>query len=109
MIVKFKSRATADLIMTDDVAERVLKVLGKQAGQPGVVTVAQLSAAKAALQAAAAEELAVLAAQGQASDDDGTDEPKQPGQCITLQQRVVPLLHMMDRCLAAQVDIVWGV
>lgn len=108
MIVKFKSRATADLIMTGEVAERVLKVLGKEAGQPGIVTVAQLPAAKAALQAAAAEELAALAAKDPGRDDDGADE-RRPGQGITLQQRIVPLLNMMDRCLAEQVDIVWGV
>lgn len=107
MIVKFKSRATADLIMTGEVAERVLKVLGKEAGQPGIVTVAQLPAAKAALQAAAAEEQAALAAQGQPCDDDGAE--RKPGQGITLHQRIVPLLNMMDRCLAEQVDIVWGV
>ena len=108
MIVKFKSRATADLIMTGEVAERVLKVLGKEAGQPGIVTVAQLPAAKAALQAAAAEEQAALTAQDPGRDDDGADE-RRPGQGITLQQRIVPLLNMMDRCLAEQVDIVWGV
>ena len=107
MIVKFKSRATSDLIMTGEVAERVLKVLGKEAGQPGIVTVAQLPAANAALQAAAAEELAALAAQDPGRDDDGAE--RKPGQGITLQQRIVPLLNMMDRCLAEQVDIVWGV
>lgn len=107
MIVKFKSRATADLIMTGDVAQRVLKLLGKEAGQPGIITVAQLPAAKAALQAAAAEELAALAAQGATEDADDTE--RKPGQGITLQQRIVPLLNMMDRCLAEQVDIVWGV
>ena len=51
MLYKFKSKATADLVMLQPNAEELLKIIGKAAGPTGIITVAQASAAIAAIQA----------------------------------------------------------
>ena len=53
MLVTFKSRAGADVIMFGDAARRLIEVLGKDAGDArGIVTVEQLPSAIARLQSA---------------------------------------------------------
>ena len=51
MLYKFKSKATADLVMLQPNAEELLKIIGKAAGPTGIITVAQANAAIAAIQA----------------------------------------------------------
>ena len=57
MPYKFKSRATADLIMLDANGRKLLEIIGKSPDEVhGIITVEQIPAAIAALEAAAAEE-----------------------------------------------------
>ena len=51
MLYKFKSQATADVIMLRDSAEEILKIVGKDPGATGIITVAQIPGAVAALKA----------------------------------------------------------
>jgi hypothetical protein len=56
MPYKFKSRATADLIMLDANGRKLLEIIGKSPDEVhGIITVEQIPAAIAALEAAAAE------------------------------------------------------
>ena len=109
MIYKFKSRETGDLIMLAPDAERILKLLGKNLKEPGIITLAEIPRARTTLLAAAEAEKQQLAAlkaeQAESEDVEGT----QPHKGITLAQRLVPLLHMFDRCQAAEVDVIWTV
>ena len=52
MLYKFKSRATADLIMLEPQGRQIVSLIGKTPGASGIVTVAQIPAAIAALEAA---------------------------------------------------------
>ncbi len=56
MLYKFKSRATADLILLEPHGRRLLQAMGKEPAAQGIVTVAQIPAAMAALEAAVAAE-----------------------------------------------------
>lgn len=110
MIYKFKSRETGDLIMLAPDAERILKLLGKGLKEPGIITLAEIPRARTTLLAAAEAEkqqLAALKAEQELSE--GLEEGTQPHKAITLAQRLVPLLHMFDRCQAAEVDVIWTV
>ena len=51
MLYKFKSRSTADLILLEPHGRRLLQIIGKEPGANGIVTVAQIPAAVAALEA----------------------------------------------------------
>ncbi len=69
MAIRFQSRATADVLMLDAVAERLLALMGKTPAPQGIVTVAQLAGARTALQAA------VLQSEAPAAETDGALPP----------------------------------
>lgn len=106
MLYKFKSRAAADLIMLEPQGRQVVTIMGKTPGASGIVTVAQIPAAIAALEAAvAAEEAQAQAAQEEQGEEGGAEDRKD---AVRLRQRVVPLIDMLKRSAAADVDVVWG-
>jgi len=103
VIYEFKSRATGSVIMTQDVAEMLLKVIGKTPGATGIITVDQLPAAVAALRHD-------LPAEGADADSESTDDDaEQPRSSVSLQQRAFPLIEMMEAALKAGKDVTWGV
>lgn len=108
MLYKFKSRAAADLIMLEPHGRQIVSIMGKTPGARGIVTVAQIPAAIAALEAAVADEEARVQAQA-AEEGDDADAAEQRKDAVRLRQRVVPLIEMLKRSAAADVDVVWGV
>ncbi|RCX09247.1 DUF1840 domain-containing protein [Extensimonas vulgaris] len=112
MLYRFKSRATADLIMLEPHARRVLQIIGKEPGVPGILTVEEIPRAIAALEAAVAAEEALIAAQKQAAQEHGespgeqTEPAEEP---IRLRQRVAPLIDMLRRSAAEGREVTWSV
>lgn len=112
MIVTFQSAAAGDVIMFGDVAQRLMGIMGKGAGAKGIVTVEQLPEAIARLKAAIAEDKAQRAA---VTDEDGPqsepDPNSQTGQrpFVSLAQRAVPLLELLEFALKKKKPVVWGV
>lgn len=94
MLYKFKSKVTGDLIMLEPDAKRLLKLMGRDDQVKGIFLADQLAAAIAALELAVAQEEAV-----------GMKDPKQ----ISLRQRSLPMLKMLNQCLKQSADVVWGV
>ena len=111
MLYKFKSRATADLILLEPHGRRLLQAMGKEPTAQGIVTAAQIPAAVAALEAAVAEEerRKAEAAQNDAMDEDGAVESSGPEQGpVTRRQRAAPFLDILRRSAAEGQDVVWG-
>ena len=107
MPYKFKSRATADLIMLDANARRLLEIMGKSSDDAqGIITVEQIPAAIAALEAAAAEETARRNAQPE-DDEQGEDADRASHESVGLAQRIVPLVDMLRRSAAEGKDVTW--
>lgn len=110
MPYKFKSRATADLIMLDANARTLLEIMGKSPDDAqGIITVAQIPAAIAALEAAA-EEAARRNDQSNAQPEgDEQDEDADPvsHDSVALAQRIVPLVDMLRRSAAEGKDVTW--
>lgn len=100
MIYKFKSKATGDLIMLEPHGDLVLRLLGREPAARGIIEVAAMPAALAALQAAVAAD--------ETPPADGDEEDK-TGQAVALRQRVWPMVEMLKRALAEQQPVVWGV
>lgn len=100
MIYKFKSKATGDLIMLGANGDEMLRIIGKEPAAKGIIEVADMPAAMAALQAA-------VLAEEPAGDDAGDETAPQGG--VTLRQRVWPVVEMMKVAHAAGQPIVWGV
>ena len=111
MLYKFKSRAAPDLIMLEPNGRRVLELIGKAPGSKGIIEPDQMPQAIAALEAAIAAEAAERAAQGaqHGTSGDEADADKARGEPITLRQRAIPFINMLQRCQLADEEIVWGV
>ncbi|MBS0315507.1 MAG: DUF1840 domain-containing protein [Proteobacteria bacterium] len=107
MIYKFKSRATGDLIMLEPDGRRMLEIIGKTPGPRGIILVEQMAPAIAALNAAItkAETDRHLVAERVGPSDDTTP----PQDAVSLRQRAVPFIHMLQECAEAGKEIVWGV
>ncbi len=105
MIYKFKSKAAGDVIMMGPGGDQILRIIGKESAPKGILESADMPAAIRAIeQAVAADE----AARKPEADDEEEVKPRK-GDGVTLRQRAWPLLEMMKRAHAADVDIVWGV
>ena len=107
MLYKFKSRVTGDLIMLEPNGRRVLEILGKDPGAPGIIEAVDAPVAIQALETAVAEEEARQQAAIDEARARGEPEPRFEG--VSLRQRVVPLVEMLRRCEKAGKEMVWGV
>lgn len=106
MLYKFKSKATGDLIMLEPQGRQILKIMGKEAGAKGIIEPKEMLAAIQALREA------VKAEEDAYKDEEITEEdvPKIDGtRTISLKQRAVPFINMLQRAHAEDKDIVWGV
>jgi hypothetical protein len=109
-IVTFKSAACADTIYFGDVAKRMMELMGKDVADQGIVTVEQLPDAIARLQAAIETDKAQHRQQVLA-DEPGTEKTGDGGMRprVSLTQRALPLLAMLQTSLQEKKPVVWGV
>ncbi len=104
MLYKFKSRATADLIMLEPQGRQMLEIIGKAPGSSGIITVAQIPGAIAALQAAvAADEAQPPAANAEEDPAAAADR----ADTVRLRQRAAPFIEMLRRSASEGKDVVW--
>ena len=110
MLYKFKSRATADLIMLEANGRQLLEIIGKSPDElHGILTVEQIPAAIAALEAAAAQDAERRAPQAQPEGEEPQEEEAKPGarDPVGLSQRIVPFVEMLRRSAAHDKEVVW--
>ncbi|MDD2881370.1 MAG: DUF1840 domain-containing protein [Rhodoferax sp.] len=105
MIYKFKSQAAGDVIMMKFNAEQMLAIIGKEASPQGIITVAQIPAAIAALEAAVVAHEAVQSLRA-SSPPQGVEIE---GDSVMLRQRAAPFIDLLRHSAAAGKDVVWGV
>lgn len=106
MIYKFKSKAAGDVIMTQPGGDELLRTIGKTPAPKGIIEVAAMPAAIAAIeQAGAADEAARAKAEQEAAAEGRKLGPRD----VSLRQRAWPMVEMMKRSQAENADIVWGV
>jgi Domain of unknown function (DUF1840) len=127
MIYEFKSRATGTVVSTQDVAERILRIIGKSVQAKGVILPEQMPAAMNALKAAIDSEAKLqpqpqpqskardktqgtapanpsAPGSGRSEDDGESDAPS-----VSLKQRAFPFLEMLRDAHSAGKEITWGV
>lgn len=106
MLYKFKSKVTGDVIMLGANGDQVMRIIGKEPAAQGIIVVADMPAAIAALQAAVVQSEAkhepADAASAPAGATSGADR-------VSLRQRVWPLVEMLKRAHGAGEPVVWGV
>jgi len=125
MLYEFRSRATGTVVMTADVAEPLLRAIGKEPTPTGIVTVAQLPDAIARLERAKAQPnppalgsarparpLGNAHDAGQPYPDPqarSVIHPDDDDMPVSFGQRAWPFLDLLQAAHAAGRDVVWGV
>jgi len=109
MLYIFKSKAAGNLVMLQANGERVLRIIGKDAGPKGIVLPEQMPAAIDALEQAIAAEESGAAPPAQPEPVDANDKEAVGADRVSLRQRAVPFIDMLKRCHKADKEIVWGV
>lgn len=107
-MITFRSRAAADVMMFDDVAKRMMDLMGKEQTARGIVTVEQLPEVIARLKAAIAADRALHAGEL----DTPESEPVPGGgqrAYVGLAQRAVPLVQLLEYSLKDETPVTWGV
>lgn len=103
-MITFRSEVGPDVMMFDEVAHRMMDLLGKERSAQGVVSVEQLPAAIAALKAAIAKDRGAQQPQADENDDEApTNRP------VSLAQRALPLVELLEISLARGKPVTWGV
>jgi Domain of unknown function (DUF1840) len=103
MLFKFKSKATADLIMLEQHGSHLLRIVGKEPTPKGILLCADIPQALARLQEAIDEQDELA----RTREDRG--ESADHADLVTLRQRAVPFMDMLRRCMHNDCDVVWGV
>lgn len=102
-MIRFRSPSSGDVSMLDAHARRLLDLIGKSAGERGVITHEQIPQALAALRAA-------IQAEGPPADDD-SDDPDENARhdgFVDLGRRAFPLIDMLERAARHREDVTWG-
>lgn len=107
-MIRFSSNATGDVQMLRAHAEILLAAIGKELGERGVITPAEMPAAIAALESAGQRDRHERQALEAEEQDDSDDEDVKSNQ-IGLSQRAFPLVQMMKHAQAEDASIVWGI
>ena len=105
MLYKFKSQAAADVIMLESNGDQMLTIVGKEASAQGIITVAQIPAAIAALEAAI--EVHEAAEAKRHENPELTVEVE--GDSVMLRHRAGPFIDLLRTSAQAGKDVVWGV
>lgn len=115
MLFKFKSKASADLIMLEPDGRRILQCMIGVDSIKGIVLVKDLPAALAKLEAAVAQDEATRQErthQAQARTEGQNaevDDQESNAVSVRLAQRAVPMMQLLRTCIQEEVDLVWGV
>jgi Domain of unknown function (DUF1840) len=114
MLIKFKSKAAAEILMYKEHARRILDLLGKNPDQ-GVITAPEIPHVIAVLEKEISESRAHFATDELQRDvmahhgNDHNDNDHEPAQIISFAARAYPLLEMLRAAQQEQQPVVWGV
>ena len=114
MLITFKSKAAADVLMYEAHAKRILALLHKDSKR-GVITAAEAASAVTILEAEIAGSKAHHPSEELEHDvathhgETGDDHEHEKIQFVSFSARAYPLLEMLRAATQAKKDVMWGV
>jgi hypothetical protein len=102
MLIIFKSKAAAEVIMYEEHAKRILDLLGKDIKR-GVITAEEAPGAIARL------EQEIEQSKGQETPDDEDNPPAPMARGVTFATRAYPLLEMLRAADRKKQSVAWGI
>jgi hypothetical protein len=103
MLVTFRSKASADVVMFGDVAVRLIKLMGHSGVVPSAILAEDVGAALCQLKQAIEANKAEGA--GKHSSQTGKDDSDPPA--VSLANRALPLIDMLTAAGAAKCNVMW--
>lgn len=100
MPITFHTKSYADITFLTDVGKQLIELMDHTPTVPGAILASDLPAALAHLRAG----IAAVQANKQPEEDDQTDETERP---VSLSQRAMPLIALMEAARAAKEDVMW--
>lgn len=110
MLVTFKSKAAAEVIMYEEHAKRILDMLGKDV-ERGIIRTEETGDAITRIEQEIEEVKKQTQAEKEQQDATESEEEEEPdrGQAVSFSARVYPLLEMLRAAHAAGQPVIWGV
>ncbi len=110
MLITFKSKATADVMMYATHVKPILDLLGKEVDR-GVITAAETSGAIRDIEAEIARRKQADAAEEAAANeqDDGRESDPTRADHVSFATRIYPLLEMLRAAHRDDEFVLWGV
>jgi hypothetical protein len=106
-MIVFRSDAAADIMMFDDVAKRMMEIVGREFSTRGIITVEQLPDAIAKLRGAIAADRSAHA--GEYDRPELEEAPGGKRAYVGVAARAVPLAEMFEYSLKAEKPVMWGI
>lgn len=114
MLITFKSKAAAEVLMYEEHANRILDLLHKD-HKRGVITAAETAHAIKVLEGEISESKAHVASEAVQRDivahhgDEGDDNEHEQPETVHFSSRAYPLLEMLRAAREESADVMWGV
>ena len=102
MPITFKSKSAPDIVMLEDVALELIRLLGHSGTVPGALTAEDLPQALANLRAG----LVAVSALAADRDSETDDEERAPE--VSSAHRALPLVAMLEGAIAEGNHVIWG-
>jgi len=112
-LIRFSSKAAAEVFMLEDHANRLLHAIGRTPDARGVITASQIPHALEMLRGAIHDDQ-VLEAEVEAHglpphDEQDAEWRERRANHVSLDRRAYPLIDMLEKSAADGVDVLWGV
>jgi hypothetical protein len=110
MVYRFKTKTSAEVLMTQTVGKDILTILDKEPSAEGVIQYHQIDRALMVLQEALRANADNARTTGdQAVGNNVSDSlPEDVADPIALRQRAWPLMQLMEQALIQKEDVYWG-
>lgn len=105
MIYKFKSQSEGDVIMLTESGDLILSCLGRIPSEKGIITVEQIPADIATLEAAVIAHEEAETGANKIADF----EIRSIDESVRLRDRAAPFIELLRNSAQAGKDVVWGV
>lgn len=103
MLVTFRTKVHADILMFGEIAVQLLKLMGHSGAAPGAILADDVPAALNRLQTAVAAQPTMVPKAANAAEED-EDENESP---VDLAHRAFPLIELLTAAIAAHCDVMW--
>ena len=108
MLVTFKTDAYSNVTLFGNIALTLLRIIGHSETVPGAILAADVPAALSRLsKAVASDQSSAPVSLGTNGDDDDDDDDDDQGPAVSLRNRALPLIDLLEAAVASEAGIMW--